>query len=200
MQDLNGLLRANLRNHASRLASICNSVRASFCFTELDQAFIAWGLIALAIFGAAQFSPLSWTNQAIIDAALTGAGIAGTSGLTWEIACIANLRWVVFVWATLMSFGMVVTAYGIFGGVGFILVNLCVLWLGLCTLGYAMMAVGMGSRCFAAMTLVHGLAIALPSVYPSSQFIISGWVIALTLFFFSVVPWDMREAEPDAPC
>lgn len=170
------------------------------CFTELDQAFVAWGLIALAIFAIAQFSTLSWSDQAVIDAALTGIGVAGTSGLTWQIATIAKLRWVVFLWASLMCVGMALTAYGIFGGVAVILANLCGLWMGLCALGYGMMAVGMGSLSFSACFCLHGFAIASIYSHPECQFLISGLVMSLALFFFSVVPWDMRDIAADEPC
>ncbi|MGB7248000.1 MAG: hypothetical protein WBC73_03595 [Phormidesmis sp.] len=192
MRDLKGLMKAHLKQWDSVLSAVYLS--------ELDQAFVAWGLIAIAIFSTAQFSPLSWTTQAMLDAALTGVGIAGTSGLTWQIAHIAQLRWVVFLWATLMTSGMIITAYGIFGGVGLILINLCPLWLGLCAAGYLAMSVGMRSRCFSACAVVHGLAIAGLEIYPGWQFFTSGLVMALTLFFFSVVPWDMRAIEAEEPC
>lgn len=167
----------------------------SICFTEIDLAFLVWGAITLFIFSLAQFSLMSWTMQAIIDAALTGAGIAVTSGLTWAIASCARLRWVVFLWAGLMSAGTVVTAYGVFysgiayGGV-LILSNLCPLWLCLCAAGYGAMAIGMKSRCFTAACLVHGVAIIGLSDASSWQFFSSGLIMASTLFFFSVVPWD----------
>lgn len=183
------------RSEAARVPAL-SAIRLS----ELDQAFVIWGLTALLIFSLAQFSTLSWPVQAVLDAALTGATVAGTSGLTWQIAEIAKLRWVVFLWAVLMSVGMVVTAYGIFCSVGFILINLCPLWLGLCSLGYLAMAVGMRSRCFGACSLVHGLAIAGLTLHPSWQFFTSGLVMALTLFFFSVVPWDMREVTASDSC
>jgi len=192
LQDLSGWLKVNTQQRINRLPHIC--------LTELDQAFVAWGVIALIIFSIAQFSTLSWSDQAVIDAALTGAGVAGTSGLTWQIATIAKLRWVVFLWAALMCLGMALTAYGIFGGVAIILANLCGLWMGLCALGYGMMAVGMGSWSFTACFWLHGFAIA--SIYnqPEWQFLISGIVMSLTLFFFSIVPWDMQDAAADDPC
>ena len=192
VRSLGSLLRAYLQ----QWVKVFSAIR----LTELDQAFVAWGLAALLIFSLAQFSTLSWSIQAVLDASLTGATVAGTSGLTWQIAEIARLRWVVLLWAVLVSCGMGVTAYGIFCGVGFILVNLCPLWLGLCALGYLAMAIGMRSRCFAACSLVHGLAIIGLTFHPGWQFFTSGLVMALTLFFFSVVPWDMREVTNSEPC
>lgn len=196
LQDINGLLRAQFRRIAKRLIGLLPSVS----FTELDQAFTAWGLIALAIFLLAQFSTLSWATQALVDAALTGAGIAGTAKLTWRLAYSESLRWVVGLWTMLMAGGMIATAYGIFYGVGLILMNLCVLWLGLCTIGYLAMGIGLRSRSFSSASLVHGLAIAAVQIHPTNQFLISGLVMSLTLFFFSLVPWDMRAAEAEELC
>lgn len=170
----------------------------SICFTAIDQAFLVWGALTLFIFSLAQFSTMSWTTQSLLDSALTGAGIAVTSGLTWAIANTAKLRWVIFLWAALMSLGTVVTAYGIFYGSALILSNLCVLWLGLCAVGYGAMAMGMKSRCFTAAFFVHLGAViglgntlsCLPHYAMNLQFFSSGLVMASTLFFFSIVPWD----------
>ncbi|MGB3671232.1 MAG: hypothetical protein WA984_14055 [Phormidesmis sp.] len=198
LQDPGGLLRLHIRQKANSLPSIC--------FSEIDQAFLIWGAVTLIIFALPQFSTLSWATQAILDAALTGAGIATTSRLTWELATTAKLRWVIFLWAGLMSAGVLVTSSGIFYGSSLILSNLCGLWLGLCATGYGAMAMGMRSRCFSAAAVVHGLAIAGMSYHHgwqflhSWQFLSSGLVMALTLFFFSVVPWDMQASENDIPC
>jgi hypothetical protein len=216
MQDLSGLIGAHLKKArkqagrtsgrqagspiAQRLAKALRSVSFTVSFSELDQAFLAWGFIALAIFSLAQFSLMSWTSQALIDAALTGVGIAGTSKLTWRLACSERLRWVVCLWAALMVGGTIATTYGIFCSVGVILANLCLLWLGLCSVGYLAMGIGLRSRCFTAASLVHGLAIIALELHPQSQFLTSGLVMSLTLFFFSVVPWDMRAAEAEELC
>jgi hypothetical protein len=212
MQDLSGLLKAHVkqaRRHASkqsgrsiaqRLAKALRSNSFTVSFSELDQAFLAWGFIALAIFSLAQFSLMSWTSQALVDAALTAVGIAGTSKLTWRLACSERLRWVVGLWAALMVAGTMATLYGIFGSVGLILANLCLLWVGLCSVGYLVMGIGLRSRCFTAASLVHGLAIIALETHPQSQFLTSGLVMSFTLFFFSMVPWDMRAAEAEELC
>lgn len=163
-----------------------------FCFTEIDRAFLVWGWITAVIFAITQFSSISWAIQAVLDAALTGAGIATTSGLTWAIAYHAKLRWVIFLWAGLMALGTVLTGYGVFCGYALILLNLCPLWLGLCATGYGVMAVGMQSRCFTAACLVHLGAIVLLRYTVSWQFFSTGLVMSVTLFFFSVVPWDRQ--------
>ena len=198
MQDLNGLLRVHLK-HRLTLQNRLN-VFTDICFTEIDQAFIIWGAITLVIFCFAQFSMLDWRNQAVMDAVLTGVGIMATSGITWKIAIAEKLRWVIFLWAGLMSAGLLVTTYGIFCSTVLILSNLCLLWLGLCAIGYGMMAVGMQSRCFTAACLVHMLAMAALNYQTGWQFLASGFVMAFTLFFFSVVPWDMQASDFDIPC
>ncbi len=187
----------------SRALKFCTSL--CIRFTEIDRAFLVWGVLTLIIFSLAQFSSINWTTQAILDAALAGAGIAITSGLTWAIASSAQLLWVIFLWAGLVSTGAIVTAYGIFCSDVWILSNLCLLWLGLCAIGYGVMAAGMRSRCFTAACLVHlgatiffqkGLVIEFLSI-TSWQFFYSGLVIASTLFFFSVVPWDRQPSDSD---
>ena len=194
MQPLDDWLHRQLAERLNALPSIC--------FTEIDRAFLVWGAVTLVIFSLGQFSPMDWVVQAIIDAALTGVGIAITSGLTWAIACSAKLRWVVLLWAGLMTAGTIATVYGIFYGSIWIVSNLCLIWLVLCAAGYGAMAIGMRSRCFTAASLVHLGAIATLS-YTSScqffscQFFTSGLVMALTLFFFSVVPWDRQTSDLD---
>lgn len=197
MRDSSGLIKAHFKD--SLLTKRALNLPA-LSFSELDQAFIFWGIVAIAIFSLAQFSPLGWTTQAFIDAILTSVGIASTSKLTWRLASSESLRWVIFLWAGLMSGGMALTAYSIVCGVGIVLMNLSPLWLGLCSFGYLAMGVGLRSRSFTSASIVHGLAIFVLPFHPGWQFLISGLVMAFTLFFFSVVPWDMQAAEADELC
>ena len=192
IQDLGGLFRLHLKKKMTALASIC--------FTEIDQAFVIWGLVTLAIFSLAQFSTLAWTTQAIIAAPLTGIAIGLTSGITWTLASDEKLRWVVLLWAGLMAGGVGITAYGVFEGVVFILTNLCPIWLALCALGYGLMSVGMRSHAFTAASLVHSVAIIAMPFQAHWQLMDTGLVIAYTLFLFSVIPWDMQASETDNPC
>ena len=189
MQDLGGLLEIHFRRKIQTWPG--------FCFSFIDQAFLIWGGLTLIIFLTGQFSSVSWMTQAVFDAALTGAGIASTSGLTWALINDERLNWVIFLWAGLMTAGIVVTAYGIYGCVSVIMVSLCPLWMGLCALGYGAMAVGMRSHAFTAACLVHTLAITLLYHQPSWQYLTTGLVISLTLLFFSVIPWDMQSAESE---
>ncbi|MEM9148955.1 MAG: hypothetical protein AAGB19_00590 [Cyanobacteria bacterium P01_F01_bin.3] len=196
MQDLNGLLRVHLKQIPQKAALELPRI----CFTEIDQAFLIWGWMTMAIFSLAQFSTLSWTTQALIDSAITGISVATTAGLTWKLASEERLRWVVFLWSGLMMTGMLATSYGIFHGVIVILANLCLLWLSLCVVGYGAMGIWMRSRAFSASCIVHILAIIGLHYYPSFQFVGSGLVMAATLFFFSFVPWDMGTSDSDIPC
>lgn len=197
MQAPSGQLNRYLPDRLTTLSTIY--------FSEIDQAFLVYGALTLVIFSLGQFSTLSWTMQALLDAALTGVSIATTSGLTWAISSSAKLRWVILLWAVLMSVGTVATVYGIFCGSALILSNLCLLWLGLCVAGYGAMAIGMRSRCFTVACLVHFCALALPlcksiaglSCISGWQFFSTGLVMASTLFFFSVVPWDMQDFDCD---
>ena len=92
------------------------------------------------------------------------------------------------------------TAYGVVEGVVFILTNLCPIWLALCALGYGLMSVGMRSHAFTAASLVHSVAIIAMPFQAHWQLMDTGLVIAYTLFFFSVIPWDMQASETDNPC
>ncbi|EDX85843.1 hypothetical protein S7335_3546 [Synechococcus sp. PCC 7335] len=189
MQDLSGLLETHLRQRIQNWPS--------FCFSIIDQAFLIWGGLTLIIFLIGQFSSVSWMTQATFDAALTGVGIASTSSLTWALINDERLNWVILLWAGLMTAGIVVTAYGIYGGVSTLMVSLCPIWMGLCALGYGAMAVGMRSHAFTAACLVHTLAIMLLYNQPNWQYLTTGLVISSTLLFFSIVPWDMQIAETD---
>lgn len=207
MQDVSGLMRVHFQAYIARshhqvkqFTHPLLSTLSNISFTEIDRAFLIWGAITLSIFSLAQFSTLGWSTQAVIDAAFTSFGIISTSQLTWRLARSENLSWVVCLWAALMAGGMIATAYGIFCGVSIILTNLCPLWLGLCALGYGLMGLGLGSRSFSTASVVHLAAIPFLEQHPSHMFFESGLVITLTLFFFSFVPWDMKESEAEELC
>ncbi len=187
MQDIGGLLSVLLKQKAQ--------FWPSFELSAIDQAFLIWAGITLVIFLTGQFSSVSWAMQTVIDAALTGVGIASTSRLNWALVGDERLNWVIALWAVLMTAGMCVSAYGIYACESLIMVNLCPLWMGLCALGYGAMAVGMRSHAFTAACLVHTLAIALLHHQPNWQYLTTGLVISSTLVFFSVVPWDMQVEE-----
>lgn len=165
-------------------------------FTRIDQVFLVWGVISGCIFLTAQFLPISWVTQAVVGSVLTLAGVVAMTRLAWFWVQVERLRWLVYLWSGLMLLGVVATVWGIFHSVAFILMNLCALWLLLCTVGYLVMGLGMESRSFLAAALVH--AAAAVTLSPAWQFLTTAVVMAGSLFLFACVQWDMRlPVEPD---
>jgi uncharacterized membrane protein YqjE len=93
-----------------------------------------------------------------------------------------------------MLFSLILTNLGIFGGWGIILMNLCSLWLGSCAIGYFLTGLGLKSRLFMLIGLIHLLTIAILPMISGWQFVTTGFVIASSLVLLSEVQWDMREA------
>ncbi|MBW4465870.1 MAG: hypothetical protein KME07_10595 [Pegethrix bostrychoides GSE-TBD4-15B] len=161
-------------------------------YTRIDQIFVLWGVITGAIFGVAQFCPISWTIQAWLWSTLTGLGILGMVILAWFWASVERLRWVICTWAGLMTLGLVCTNLGILGGWWSILLYLCPLWLGLSALGYLLTAIGMHSRAFLVACGLHLFSIPLLPYTGRWQLLVTGLVMAGSLLFLSEVQWDMR--------
>ncbi|MEO1592446.1 MAG: hypothetical protein AAFU71_14330 [Cyanobacteria bacterium J06632_22] len=165
-------------------------------FTRIDQVFLVWGWVTACIFLTAQFLPISWTVQAGLWSGLTLTGIVTMIRLAWFWVQVERLRWVIYLWSGLMLLGVLVTTWGIFGGVGLILLNLCALWLLLCAVGYLIMGLGMQSRSFLAAALVHSLSVL--TLAPAWQFLTTAVVMAGSLLLFACVQWDMRlPVKPD---
>ncbi|NJN02046.1 MAG: hypothetical protein HC873_00280 [Leptolyngbyaceae cyanobacterium SL_1_1] len=161
-------------------------------YTRIDQVFVLWGWITAIIFGVAQFTQVSWSAQAIAWTMLTLLGTAAMTYLAWYWVKVEGLRWLIYGWAVLMLGGVLLTDYGIFGTCGWILINLCPLWLGLTAAGYLMMGMGMGSRTFVLAALIHGLSIPALSAMPHWPFLFTGGVMSGCLMLLSEVQWDMR--------
>lgn len=183
-QDQVGLLRMQWR--------LGNRTVFSRFYTRIDQIFVLWGVITGAIFGIAQFCPMSWTVQAWLWSSLTGLGIFGMVILAWFWVSVERLRWVICAWAGLMAIGLLCTDLGILGGWWPILVYLCPLWLGLSALGYFLTGIGMHSRAFLVACGLHLLSIPLLPYTGSWQFLVTGVIMAGCLLFLSEVQWDMR--------
>ncbi|MEO0539993.1 MAG: hypothetical protein AAFZ80_03900 [Cyanobacteria bacterium P01_A01_bin.105] len=165
-------------------------------FTRIDQVFLLWGWVTACIFLTAQFCSISWTTQTVLWSGLTLTGIVAMVRLAWFWVRVERLRWLMYLWSGLMVGGIAATAWGIFGGVGWILLNLCGLWLMLCAVGYLAMALGMESRSFLGAAAVHGLAAL--TLAPAWQFVTTALVMAGSLWLFACVQWDMRlPIEPD---
>jgi hypothetical protein len=184
LQDLEGILHIHIQIKDLKLFS-------SF-YTRIDQVFILWGSITAIIFLTAQFLTLSWANQAIIWSVLTLIGAWGTCALTWYWVTVERLRWVVYAWVGLTLGGLLLTDWGIFGGGWVVLPHLCLLWLVVSALGYALTAWGLQSRAFLMSSLLHLSAITLLAHIPTWQFLWTGIVTAGNLFLLAQTQWDMR--------
>jgi hypothetical protein len=184
IQDLCGLLRLQWQLGQRTLVDTH--------FTRIDQVFLVWAAVSAAIFGTAQFLPLSWTTQAILWSVLTCIGVVTMSNLAWFWVQVERLRWLIYLWSGLMVTGVLLTGYGIFNGVPLILMNLCALWLLLCAIGYGLMGLGMGSRSFLLAAGIHLLGIPLLSCFLPWQFVFTGGLMASCLLLFACLQWDMR--------
>lgn len=184
VQDLRGLLNINIR--------IGEFTLFSALYTRVDQAILLWAFLTLAMFGTAQFWPMSWTIQAILWTSLALLGVIGMQWLTHFWATVERLNWVIWMWAILVVIGLVVTDWGIFFGIGWVLMNLCPMWLGISGLGYFLTGFGLQSRMFLIAGSLHLLGIILLSYLPGWPFLATGLMMAGTLWFLSEVQWDMR--------
>lgn len=167
-----------------------NHVLFSSFYTRHDQACLLWGAIAALIFGSAQFFSLGWATQALVAALLTLAGIVGMIGLTWNFVRLERLRWVLGSWAGLMLLGAISTYQGIFSGWSWALIYICPLWLGLSGLGYLVTGVGLRSRLFLLLGLIHIATIALLPIMPLWQPLVTGLVISSSAFSIAEFQWD----------
>ncbi|BAZ08016.1 hypothetical protein [Calothrix sp. NIES-3974] len=184
IQDLQGSWRINWQ--------IQNRTILSTIYTRVDQVFLIWGAIACLMFGIAQFFPVSWTTQAYIWSGLTLIGAGCMIFLTHFWARVERLLWLVYTWAALMLVGIFLTDLGIFGYWGIVLMNLCPLWLGISGVGYLVTGLGIESRTFIGLAVVHFLGILLVQQYPSWQFLMTGLVIGGSLLLLAQIQWDMR--------
>jgi hypothetical protein len=112
--------------------------------------------------------------------------------LTWFWVSVERLRWVVYCWVLLMLVGLVLTDLGIFLGWGEVLMRLCPLWLGLSTLGYLCTGLGLRSRTFAFVGLVHLLGIAILPYVEAWCFLATGTIMTVSLLLLAEWQWDMR--------
>lgn len=184
IQDLCGLLTINWR--------IGQKTLISNIYTRIDQVFVVWGLITATIFITAQFCPISWQFQSLLWSVLSLIGTIAMIYLTDFWVRVEKLRWIMFLWSSLMFLGLIVTNLGIFGSIPVILINLCPLWLGLTAIGYMIMGWGMYSRTFIFIGAIHILGIFLLPHLLAWQFLITGLVMTGSLFLLAELQWDMR--------
>lgn len=164
----------------------------STIYTRIDQVFLVWGLLTLVMFTVGQLLPLSWSVLAVAWSVLTVLGTIGMASLTLFWARVESLVWLIHLWVALMLVGMAVTDYGIFCNSGVILMNLCPLWLGLSALGYGVTGVGLRSRAFLFVAVIHLCSIWFLPVVIGWQFLATGIVIGGSLLLLAQVQWDMR--------
>ena len=159
-------------------------------YSCLDQVFIIWGLIVAAIFVTAQFLPISWTTQAIVWSILTLAGTLSMMILTHFWVKQQQLNWILYLWVMLMVSGVILTDCTIFLGWGWLLIHLSHLWLGLCSLGYIITALGLSSRALLLVGLGHLLGIfSLPYVM-GWEFLATAGIMVVSLLVLAETQWD----------
>ena len=158
-------------------------------YTRHDQACMLWGGIVAVIFLMAQFLPVSWVTLTLLATALTSVGVVGMVVLTWQFAWVERLSWVLGCWAGLMVLGEIATYLGMFGGWNWALINVCPLWLGLSATGYFVTSIGMRSRLFLLLSLVHLLTIWLLPAFPAWKPLITGMVISSSAFLIAELQW-----------
>jgi hypothetical protein len=185
IQDLQGLLRLEWK--------IGQFSFWSGFYTRIDQVFILWGLICACIFLAAQFLPISWYTQAIFWSILSFVGTMSMVMLTWFWVSVEKLRWLLSSWVILMLGGVALSDVGIFFGWGAILMHLCPLWLTLSAVGYLLTALGVRSRTFSIVGIIHLAGIAVLPYCGGWQFLATGIVMAISLLLLAEWQWDMRE-------
>lgn len=159
-------------------------------YTRIDQACHLWGLISITIFATAQFSPLNWSFQALLWTALSLVGTAGMVKLAQYCAGVEPLNQVITAWTILMVTGVAITNLSICLGWGWLMTQLCPLWLGLNALGYLYTGLKMRSRAFFLISLIHGLGIAILPLVGVWQFLTTGLVLGLSVSLLAELQWD----------
>ncbi|MBE9065830.1 hypothetical protein IQ260_04100 [Leptolyngbya cf. ectocarpi LEGE 11479] len=180
--DLHGVLRVRLGSQ--------DNVFVSTYFTRLDQALIVWGVVTAAIFLVAQFCYLDWRIQAIVWSALSCAAILLVGRLAWFWVTTRNQRWILYGWSLLVMAGLVSTGYGILSAWGFLLRNLCSIWLGISAFGYFATGIGMQAQALILIGIVHICAIPILIVLPNWPFLLTGLVMSGSLFCLAVFQWE----------
>ena len=158
--------------------------------TRLDQALLAWGIATAAIFLVAQFNLLDWPTQAILWSALSGLVIVISGRLTWFWVTTRNQRWIVYGWSLLVIAGLFLTDYSIWSGWGFVLRHLCALWLALSAMGYTITGIGIKAPALILLGIIHACAIPILTLLPSHQFLLTGIVMSVSLFFLAAFHWE----------
>lgn len=182
IEDVPGLWRVHWQINSVTLFS-------SF-YTRHDQACLLWGVISGGIFVAAQFLPVDWMSQAIFSSALTVVAIVGMVSLTWYFTAVERLTWILASWVILMLLGILVTDLSVFLGWGRVLVQICPLWLGLSAIGYWITGIGMRSRTFILIGLLHLFTIWILPYVGFWQPLTTGIIISGSVLYLAELQWD----------
>lgn len=159
-------------------------------YTRIDQACLLWGIISAFIFSVAQFCLIDWRLQAILWTGLTIIGTIAMLKLSHHWRSIKPLSDVIDAWVFLMVFGVVLTDLGVFLSWGYILLNLCPLWLILDGVGYLYTGVKMRSRAFAFIGLLNLAGLAILPYVAEWQFLTTGLITGISTLLMAELQWD----------
>lgn len=182
IDDLPGLWRIHWQ--------INQRVILSTFYTRHDQACLLWAVVAGMIFAAAQFLPISWTTQAMIATVLTLVAVLGMMRLTWRFTREEHIVWILYSWVFLMLTGTVITDLSVFLGWGEVLIRICPLWLGLSAVGYFLTGLGMQSRTFIGVSILHLLTVFLLPYVGIWKPLVTGILIGGTVLLIAELQWD----------
>lgn len=176
-------------------------------YTRHDQACLLWAIVSAAIFLTAQFLPLSWFTQVIFASGLTLLSVVAMIVLTWYFTAIERLTWVLYCWSSLMVLGTLVTDLSLLLQWAEVLGHVCHLWLGLSGIGYIVTGLGMRSRAFMWIGIVHFLTIGILPNVGMWQPLTTGLVISGSALLIAEVQWDSNGVcvyqapiQPDLDC
>lgn len=194
IQDLPGLWRIHWQ--------IGDFTLLSSYYTRHDQACLFWGLLSSVIFATVQFLPISWLTQAIYLTGLTFVGVVVMVGLTLCLLAEIQFAQVLWCWILLMLIGILITDLSVFLGWGYILANMCPLWLVLSGIGYFLTGIGLRSRMFMLLSLIHFAAIWVLPLVGVWQPLTTGFVISTCVFSIAELQWDamgvcVHHLQPD---
>lgn len=165
-------------------------------YTRHDQACILWSLLSAIIFSTIQFVSLSWAVQAILASGLTFLGVLSMIALTQQRVQMDGLHSVLWCWVLLMLIGALLTDLSVFLGWGWLLVQLCSLWLTLSAIGYFYTGVKMRSRAFLLLSVVHWVGVLLLPWLQGWHFLTTGFIIATSVWLVGELRWDwVRQVE-----
>jgi hypothetical protein len=182
IEDLPGLWRVHWQFGKTTLLSTF--------YTRIDQACLLWGIISAIIFISAQFAPIDWQTQAIIWSGLTLLGTLAMVELARYWRDVEPLSQVIDAWVGLMLIGLALTDLSICFSWGWLMAQLCTLWLGLDALGYFYTGVKMRSRAFAVVGLFHLFGIVILPYLGGWQFLTTGLLMGISALLLAELQWD----------